>query len=123
MAIQASKPATPEKVEPLVWGPSEGMTISTVRVQQLRDAFVAIEHPEGWTAEQLSAALARRSGDIASGTCWYDAAATTSVVEAVMGVNKPDEEYREPLGLTEADLSPAAPVAVVEEFTPAGEVA
>lgn len=123
MAIRTAAPAAalPEpEHKPEAWAPDEGNTISTIRVMQVRDAYVAIEHPEGWTPKQLQAALTRRASDLVAAACWWEADQTTRITQVVIGTNAPDEPGAEPVTLTDADLAPAPPVAVVDAFTTEG---
>lgn len=94
------------------------MVFSTVEVRQVRTSFVAVEHPEGWTADQLSTAATKRAADIANGACWYDADTSTDLVQVVQAVYEPDDDggYREPISLTEVDLVATTPVPVVSEM-------
>ena len=112
-------PATPVDSELASYVPDEGMTFSTVRVQQIRDAYVAVEHPAGWSAEDLAAALSRRGSDLVAATQWWDAEATTSIPTATLGEYEPDDPSREPFALSPADLAAPAPVEVSVAGIPA----
>ena len=76
MAIRTGTPQ-PDAPPSGGWTAEPGMTISTVRVRQVRDAFVAVEHPTDMAADQLSAALGHRSAEL-SKCDWWDASTTTA---------------------------------------------
>jgi hypothetical protein len=115
MATRTGDNTSPAKLE-ATWVADEGKTISTVRVQQTCDAYVAVEHPANMSPEDLSAALGHRSAEL-SKCDWWGASKVTIVVEAVIGVNDPDSTYAEPIAITAADVAPPAPVAIVESFS------
>lgn len=101
------------------WKPDEGMTFSTVRVQQMRDAFLTVEHPADWSGDDLAAALSSRKGDVVASTSWWEASTQTTITEAVMGLDDPDDRHREPVKLRAPDLSQPEPVAIVTQFSEA----
>lgn len=115
-APDPAAPATPPPAQP-TYTADEGMVISTIRIQQTRDAYVAIEHPADWSGDELSAAVSARKADIVSATRWWDAAATTEIIEAVMDANEPDDPSMEPVSLKPADVEAPRPVAIVAAFS------
>lgn len=116
--VDSFPPPMPVHADGPKWEPDDGMVFSTVEVRQVRTSFVAVEHPEGWTADQLSTAATKRAADIANSAAWYDADTSTELVQVVQAVYEPDDDggYREPVHLMDADLVATAPVPVVSEM-------
>lgn len=115
--LASAPPPVPAEHMAPAWSPSAGMKFSTVRVQELRDAYVAVEHPEGWTAPQLAKALSARKPDVVARAAWWDADSVTTITEAVLGVNEPDDPAREPISLRPMDLTDSVTVSIVSEFS------
>ena len=110
--------------------------ISTVTVQRLTTAEVAIEHPDGWSDEQLQAAATNRANDIANraDTWCGDTKVTLTQIARDHDYREAEDDeeatdapkpYRpDPVELSEDDLvTPAPPVVVSADAAMADEVA
>jgi hypothetical protein len=117
MAIRIPTDDSTPSPEGPKWQAGEGMTISTVRVRQTADAYVAVEHPADMSDADLSTALGNRRGDIAAKASWWGPSRVTEVVEVVPQANDPDDTYSEPIAIRAADTEAPAPVAVVTDFS------
>lgn len=117
-AVPAPEPA-PVPEGPVVYEPDEGMAISTVKVTRTSDAYIAVEHPAGWSEEDVMAALDKRKMDFADKIGWWNADTTTDIETLVLGENDPDDPHREPF-LLEASAGGDDPE---EEEEPAGDEA
>lgn len=115
MAVRLVPACTPEPAAPEspAYAPDEGNVFSTIQIQQVRDCYMAVEHPAKWSADQLQAALGKRAGDVAAAAQWWDAETATSITEAVLGKYEPDDTRCEPLMLGAADLVAAKPIPVL----------
>jgi hypothetical protein len=106
MAEAIPAPAAPPPQEgPKVYVASPGMVISTVKVVRTQDAFVAVEHPEGWDADMVMAGLQKRAMDLAEKTRWWDATSETEIDSVALGENEPDDKHCEPFALGEPEES------------------
>jgi len=118
MAVRV--PTTPPPVQiqetsGATYQPDPGNLFSTVEVRRVQVGVVIVEHPDGWTDAQLSAAVGRRGGDIASRADFWSAAPETELVEVARGMAEMEdgEDMVEPFLLTPEDLTAPAPVPVV----------
>lgn len=101
-AVAAPKPP-PAPEGPVVYEPDEGMAISTVKVTRTQDAYVAVEHPEGWGEAEVLAAIDGVVMDFAPKVTWWDADSTSSIDGVAVGENEPDDPHREPYRLGAPD--------------------
>lgn len=86
--------------------------ISTVTVQRMMSCDCLVEHPEGWTEEQVRAALTARAMDFGARVQMWDAESKTTLGAIALGEDnvseEPDEEgavpYQpDPFELTDDD--------------------
>lgn len=116
--LNAAAPMPVPTSEERTYAPSPGMTFSTLKVVRHVEAFTPIEHPIGWTNEQILAGVTNRSADILGRTRFWDAETETTAIEEIHpGKYEPDDVDSEPLALTDADLT-AAPAPVIVETPP-----
>lgn len=119
MAVEIPAPAPPPKPEgPVHWAPSPGMAISTLRVSRSQDAFVAVEHPEGWGEAEVLAAVNARLLDLGKKIDWWDADSTSAVEGVTLGENDPDNPHCEPFALGEPEASDEPSDEPAPEMTP-----
>lgn len=117
--VDPTPPPAPIIEREKVYQPDAGMEFSTVEIRQVRTAAVIIEHPVGWSDEDVSTAATKRAGDLANRADWWDAETTTELVEVARGMAEMEdgEDMSEPFGLTDADLVPTPRVPVVSSDT------
>lgn len=86
---------------------------STVEVTREMKATAEVEHPDGWTADEVKRAASIRSADIVDG-CWDWESRRTTITGATLGAEMPVDEsedesmavpHREPVELTAEDLA------------------
>jgi hypothetical protein len=85
--------------------PSDGNVISTVRVTRTEDAYVPVEHPEGWSEDDVKSALDARMLDFGTKVQFWNAEQRTRVRAIVLGQNEPDDPMIDPFELTDEDLA------------------
>lgn len=71
--------------------------ISTAKIEQ--SAYIAIDHPDDWTPEQVQAALTAKIPEEL-------AFAAPEVGDVVMDTSEPDDPEAAPISLTVDDLPP-----------------
>lgn len=84
--------------------PDDGNAISTVRVTRTEDAYVIVEHPEGWTEAEVTDALHARLLDFAPKIQWWGAASRTKLRAVALGTNEPDDPMMDPFELQPEDI-------------------
>lgn len=79
--------------------------ISTVRFTRTQDASMLVEHPEDWSADDLTAAVEARALDIGGAISFWAAKTTrTDIGEIVLDDVSPDDAYAKPFLLTADDV-------------------
>lgn len=95
------RPAPVDGQPPAKAEPDDGNAISTVRVIRTEDAYVTVEHPEGWTEAEVRAALDERKMDFGQKVQFYNADQHTRIKAIAVGENEPDDPMMDPFPLTD----------------------
>lgn len=96
----ASAPEKPPEPKP-----AKGNVFSNVHVRRVADAYVAIEHPKGWTEEQVRRALGVRMIDFGGRVQFWNAENRSALAHVYVGEFDPDERMATPFVLTVEDLA------------------
>lgn len=107
--------------KPPEWKPEKGNTISNLHIVQTMDAWVALEHPEDWSAEQVLAEVQKRAIDLGGRTHFWDASKKTRIKGVVLDEFDPDDRHMKPFNLADQDEGEDPNEVTVDEPTAEGE--
>jgi hypothetical protein len=84
--------------------PAEGHTFSTIELSRISTAAVRLEHPTGWSPEEVHAAAIVRMYDVGNAAPFYMGDTRTAITKVTLG-EMPAEDHGGRVKLSDDDLS------------------